>query len=210
MPPKAIVIAVTSRRAGLNRATMNRLSFVAAALTLLLGLLPGAMAQAEEPGFSVSDARTTLTDGIYYLDARIDYTLSEPVAEALHNGVPIIIELEFQAVRDYWGLWQQPLAAHTQRYQLQYNALTRDYLYKNLDDGTQRQFATQAEALTALGDISAVPVLAQRFLAPEDEYHARLRARLDFQSLPTPLRLAAYLDYDWRLSSPWYTWPLQP
>ena len=37
----------------------------------------------------------------------------------------------------------------------------------------------------------------------------RVRAVLEIESLPTPLRLAAYFNPAWRLSSDWLSWPLQ-
>ena len=46
-------------------------------------------------------------------------------------------------------------------------------------------------------------------LEPDEQYRVRLRASLERESLPTPLRLLAYFSSSWRLSSDWTTWPLQ-
>jgi hypothetical protein len=45
-------------------------------------------------------------------------------------------------------------------------------------------------------------------LVSDERYEGALRARLDIEALPAPLRVFAYLSDDWRLTSEWYTWPL--
>ena len=39
---------------------------------------------------------------------------------------------------------------------------------------------------------------------------ARPLEQLDLYKLPGPLRLSAYLSSDWRLSSDWYSWEVNP
>ncbi len=173
-----------------------------------LALSP-AWAQDPAPGFHVREAHTWVADDVYQLRARIDYVLSAPVSDALINGLPLVIELQVQVVHEYFGVWDQPVASLTQQYQLQYHALTRQYLVRNLNSSDQRSYPTEQAALDALGDIDALPLLDRRLLDEGVRYDGRVRARLDIEALPTPLLLAAYLDSDWRLASEWYRWPVQ-
>jgi len=176
---------------------------------LLFCLIHPARAEDPAPGIHVREARSSLVDDVYQLRARIDYVLSTPVSDALNNGLPLVIELQVQVVRDYFGLWDQEVASLTQQYQLQYHALSRQYLLRNLNSTAQRSYPTEQAALDALGDVDALPLLDRRLLDNDVHYDGKVRARLDIESLPTPLRLVAYLDTDWRLASEWYRWPVQ-
>ena len=78
----------------------------------------------------------------------------------------------------------------------------------NLNSGERRGFPTRTAALRFMGRISDFPLLDRSLLLEDERYEGALRARLDLETLPAPLRLFAYLSEDWRLSSDWYTWPL--
>jgi hypothetical protein len=39
-------------------------------------------------------------------------------------------------------------------------------------------------------------------------YRGRLRARLDIEALPSPLRPLAYVSPSWHSTGEWYEWPL--
>jgi hypothetical protein len=41
-------------------------------------------------------------------------------------------------------------------------------------------------------------------------YTVRLRGRLDIESLPTPVRLLAYVSSAWDMDNEWYKWRLAP
>jgi hypothetical protein len=47
-------------------------------------------------------------------------------------------------------------------------------------------------------------------MKPERAISLALKARLDIESLPTPLRALAYVSPEWYLSSRWYKLPLTP
>ncbi len=176
---------------------------------LLFCLALPARAEDPAPGFHVREARSWLVDDVFQLRARIDYVLSAPVSDALNNGLPLVIELQVEVVRDYFGVWDQSVASLTQQYQLQYHALSRQYLLRNLNSTAQRSYPTEQAALDALGDVDALPMLDRRLLTEGVHYDGKVRAQLDIESLPTPLRLVAYFDSDWHLSSEWYRWSVQ-
>jgi hypothetical protein len=172
-----------------------------------LGASHSAPSQADDE-FRVVNAEIALIDAVYRLDARLALSLSAPAREALESGVPLIIEIQVQVSRNFWHVWDHTIASLSQFYQLEYHALTRQYLLFNQNSGTRRNFSNLATALYALGTVHELPVLDQRLLDPDETYDVRVRARLDIEALPTPLRLAAYLNSDWRLASEWHSWPL--
>ena len=55
-----------------------------------------------------------------------------------------------------------------------------------------------------------LPVLDLELLNREQTHTVRLRAVLDIESLPTPVRLWAYVSRDWGIESEWHEWPLEP
>ena len=61
-------------------------------------------------------------------------------------------------------------------------------------------------AVEALGTIADFPLLDAYLLEGEKHYMLYVRARLDIEALPSPLRPLAYLSSLWRLESEWYRW----
>ncbi|MDG4553944.1 MAG: DUF4390 domain-containing protein [Candidatus Competibacter sp.] len=178
-----------------------------AGLLALLALL-GVATSVRAAGFDVIEASTRLEGGVYRLSAQIEYGLSEPALEALQNGVPLIIELLMEVRRRRSWVWDETVYSLAQRFRLEYHALSRQYLVRNLNSGERRSFPTRPAALRFMGQIHEFPLLDRGLLAPDQRYEGALRARLDLDALPAPLRLFAYFSEDWRLSSEWYSWSL--
>jgi len=176
-------------------------------LWLWPGLAP-AQADQEIPRFVVLSASVKQVQRVYQLDTRVDYQFSQEVLEALDSGVPLTLSLHIEVVRERRYLWDEVIAQLEQRFQLQYHALTKQYLVRNLNADTQANYLTLTAALTALGNISGLPMLDTTLVEAGENYRVRLRARLDIEELPAPLRPVAYISPKWRLASEWYTWPL--
>ncbi len=176
--------------------------------TLLLAgaLLAAPPAVADEGAFVVQRADTRLDGGVYRLDASIDYRFSSAVLEALQNGVPVTIEIQIEVTRSRWYWLNEDVAELSQFYLLQFHALSRQYLLTSLNSGAQRSFSSLYSALEVMGRIRDLPILDKKLLKPDTQYAVRLRARLDIESLPSPLRPLAYLSDQWRLVSDWYEW----
>lgn len=173
------------------------------------GLLPAALpALANAADFRVRHAETTLVDSVYWLDATIDYDPSAAMLEALDNGVTLtfLIELHVTRAREY--LWDEDVAALEQRYQLQYHALTDQYVVKNLNSGAQQALPALETALAFMGGVVDLPLLDRKLLQAGDRYLVNMRVSLDVEALPVPMRAIAYFSSDWQLASDWYTWPL--
>lgn len=166
------------------------------------------LARAAAPGIVIDDFHVELQEGVYFLDADIDYRLSEEAVEALEQGVPLVFELQLEVLQlhDWW--LDDELAVLSQRYQLRYHALSRRYVLTNVNTGYSRSYADRYSALAALGEVEELPVIDRRLLDDDEDYELRLRARLDVFALPLPLRTLAMVSPDWRLTSDWYSWPL--
>ena len=168
-------------------------------------LLVGLSALAAAADFTISDAQTRLQQGVYLLDADIRYQLSPEVEEALSNSVPLTFTIEMQVHRDRALLWDETVHSLQQRFRLTYHALAQQYVVNNLNSNQLHSFPTRAAAMQFIGKIRDFPLLDKSLLDPTQSYQISLRAELDIESLPAPLRLVAYLSKQWRLVSDWYT-----
>lgn len=177
-----------------------------ALLLLMPAVWAGSAAAAE---FVVQSAETYLTDEVHHLNANIDYDFGEPALEALHNGVPLVVQLdiEIDRVRDY--VWNENIAALHQRYQLGYEALIGRYVITNLNSGADAFYPSFDAMLEALGRIRDLPILDADLLSEDGPYQVSLRASLDLEALPVPMRIMGYFSSDWRISSEWFTWSLE-
>jgi hypothetical protein len=95
------------------------------------------------------------------------------------------------------------------RYELEYRPLIQRYIVKNLNSGNQDTFATLYSALNSLGRIQGLPVIDEALLEPDRSYRLRLRAMLNTQQYPAPLRLLFFWRGQWQLQSEWFEWLLE-
>lgn len=167
------------------------------------------LVQAQESGyFTVRDVRSRLERGVFLLDANIDFRFSEEALGALHSGLPLVLRIEIRVEEERRWLWDESVAVLNQRSRLQFHALSDRYLVHNLNTDTRHSYTTLDDALYAVGVVRSFPMLDERLLDPGKTYFARMRATLDVEELPTPMRLWAYVSDQWRLDSEWYQWRL--
>jgi hypothetical protein len=181
------------------------------ALLVLLACLAWQPAAAQEGGsVSVRSADSRLVDGVHRVDARLQYVLSDEALDALESGVPINVELQFEVIQDR-RFWLDKVAAELSvNYQLLYNALSRRYVVRNLNTGEQDSYATLYSALNNLGRIISLPVIDEALLRDDRGHRIRMRAVVDVKDYPAALRLIAFWRDDWRITSDWYAWRLEP
>ena len=199
----------------MSRAAFNKprtLTAIAAGLAVLVGLLQPVLAQdgIERPGyFEVRSASARQVDGVHVLDARLQLVLSSEALEALSSGVPLVIELQLQLIRDRRFWWDDAEADLAVRFELEYRPLSQRYIVRNTNSGDQESFATLYSALNNLGRVQGLPVIDDAVLEPGDDYRIRLRAMLQTQQYPAPLRLLFFWRSEWQLQSEWYEWLLE-
>ena len=191
-------VAVNTRYSGRNRWCLSLL--VALCLVVV---------QSDARETRISHVRTLLADGVYRIGARVDFEFNETLHDALHNGVPLLIELRIEVLRQRRWFWAELVAELRQRFELQYHALSRRYLVSNYSTGVQRSFSSMNDALEYIGNVYDLPLIDANLLEHRQPYKVRMRADLDVESLPTPVRLWAYLGSAWSLKGDWYQWHLE-
>ena len=167
-------------------------------------------AQEEDGHFEVRSASAGLIGGVYYLNAQIEYRLSQAAMEALESGVALTIELQIDVGRVRRFMPDPEVASLRQRYQLQYHALSERFVVRNVNSGEQESFPSVASALAGLGDVRGLPVLDEALLDEGRRYRIRMRAGLDVEEFPGPMRLLIFWLDEWQLVSEWYEWLLRP
>ena len=159
--------------------------------------------------FEVRSATTVLEDGVHNLDARLQLVLSTEALDALNSGVPLTIELQMIVIRSRRLFLDATDAELAVRYELEYRPLSQRYIVRNLNSGDQDSFATLYSALNNLGRVQMLPVIDDALLLPGRDYRVRLRAMLQTQQYPAPLRMLFFWRSQWQLQSEWYEWSLE-
>jgi hypothetical protein len=180
-------------------------SVVLGACALCLLLMP--LAHADE-GLVIVNAQARLEDGVWYLDADIDYQLSATALEALESGLPLDFELEIRLERRRRVIWDAEFAELRQRYQLQFHALTERYITRNVNSGEQSSHASLSAALNALGQVRGLPVIDDALIDPDTKYFVEVRAAVDIKGKGGPLAVVRLFWNDWRTESDWLRWRL--
>jgi uncharacterized protein DUF4390 len=187
-----------------------RLACLAGAAFATLMLVQPLRAEGLAGRFEVRSADLELQDGVYHLNARIDLPISEAVRHGLVEGVPLTLEVDLDIERVRQLLPNSRVAELTQRYRLQYNAVTARYILRNENSGQQESLGTVDEAIAHLSEVHSLPALDKALIAADRRYEGRVKARIDFGTVPFTLRLLMFWVSDWHRESDWYAWTFQP
>jgi hypothetical protein len=177
-----------------------------------VGVIWAASCRAEglEGRFEVRSADLELRDGVYHLNARMELPVGEAVRRGLAEGVPLTLELDLNVERVRQLLPNSRVAELTQRYHLQYNAVSARYILRNENSGQHESLGTVDAALELLSEVQDLPVLDKSLLPAGRRYEASVRAKIDYGSVPFSLRVLMFWVNEWHRDSDWYTWTLQP
>lgn len=163
-------------------------------------------ASAYADGFTIEDPKIVLRDKVYLLSAQLNFDFSDVVLEAINNGVSITLVLDIELMRPRNYIWDDELASLEQRYQLQYHALSEQFVVRNINAGAQYTFFSLQSALEKIGVVQDLPIIDEQLLTDkkENNYFARIRTRIEYENLPVPLRINAWISSSWWLGSDWY------
>ena len=162
-----------------------------------------------DAGFNVQHATTRLKDGVYRLDAVFELFLPRAPREALDSGVPLYVTIEMRVARERNWWWDETVAALTQRYRLEFHALSGRFLVINLNTGVRHSFRTIDQATAYIGRLMDFPLLDRVLVGEEWRYMGSVSVSLDLGRLPLPMVPGAYFSSEWRLRSEDYQWLLK-
>lgn len=176
--------------------------------SVFLLILPGTLA-ANTTEFADMQLSLEKDDRSLLLQGDLALNFSKAALEALANGLPLAVDAQITIKPKGKWYWQKSLAAYNYKLEIQYHALSQQYLVKGFGFNYPKAFYTQSSALTALGKIEALPLIELQALDADEDYEISIKAELDSESLPIPLRPLTYISDDWRLRSDWkhLKWP---
>ncbi|MAF82615.1 MAG: hypothetical protein CL797_00745 [Chromatiales bacterium] len=183
-------------------------TFAGVICALLISFAPLSSAYSKDQPFEIRSAESRLFQSVWFANALIDFRLSDEALAALDSGVVLTIELQIRLdrVRRFW--LDKETAMLEQSFELSYQPLSERYVVRNLNSGEQDSFATLFSALNSMGRIVDLPIIDASLLDADEQYEIALRAVLDQNTLPGPLRLLAFWSSGFRLESDWYVWIL--
>ncbi len=207
--------AVRPKHEPARRARLLRVPRAVQRAWVLLGFCAGfccaaALADGLDGRFEVRSADLELKDGVFHLNARLDLPITDAVRDGLAQGVPLALELDLSIERVRQMLPNSGVAELTQRYHLQYNAVSAHYILRNDNSGQQESLADLDAALEQLSQVRGVPVLDRSLISADLRYEANVRAKLDYGSVPLSMRILMFWVHEWHRESDWYTWTFQP
>jgi len=160
-------------------------------------------------GFIVENAELNPDETEYTLNADIQFHFSKEALKALEHGIALQIDIDVQARQVRKWLWDKTIRKTMLSHRLEHHPLSNQYLVTDLNTGIKHHFQRLQHALEFIGTIKDYPFLGRNTLKQDKTYTALVRASLNTESLPAPLRLSAYISSDWQLSSPWFKWTIQ-
>ena len=164
---------------------------------------------AQASDMSIQYATSNLVDENYVVDAFVEFDFDDEVITALSHGIPITIDIHIKIKRDREWLWDPVVRDETVSFRLERHALSDHYLLVNLQTEQKEQFQYLDEALRDLGTISQHFLFDASTIDDEASYVGHIKAVLDIESLPPPLRPMAYFSGHWRAKSEWYEWSVK-
>ena len=158
--------------------------------------------------FEISNASSYLSEGVYFATARIDFRFSDEALDALENGVELTIRIRFELMRARRLWFDREVAVLNQDYRISYQPLSERYVVTNVNSGEQMSFATLFSALDNIGRIVDLPIIDAALLDRDARYEISMKAVLDQNTLPGPLRVLNIWGSGFRLESNRYAWNL--
>ena len=179
----------------------------------LMLLLMAVITSACDPGtedaqrFQITEISIRTTADQLNAEIRLGLQLKPSVRTALQRGVPITLKLQSRTRRQACWVLCQVHESET-AWQLRYQPLSEHYIVDPLSTDNQdgQSFPRLRYALAELSRQQVLVPLAD--FSPGD-YVLAVRVIFDVHHLPTPMRLPALIDPDWKLNSDWTEWPFR-
>lgn len=169
---------------------------------LALLLFP-AICSAQSSGIRIEHITGNIRQNMVTISTGINYVLSNETRKALEQGVELEFDVTFRVKRELRWFPDPVVTEKILAFRVEHQPLSGQYLVTELNNGKRHQFRTLASALEFIGSINEFPLVHTNMLSRQERYFAQIRAELNIQSLPPPLRPLAYLSSQWKLSSPW-------
>ena len=172
---------------------------------IALGVLSGTV---NAEGIKIKSFELERVENDWFLNAAFQIELSPGLEDAVHKGVVLYFQTEFDVTRGRWYWFDEKPAFAQRQTRLSYQPLTQQY--RIASEGFTFSAKTISEALQAVGSIGGWRVVDNTQLDTSKSYVAGLRMTLDLSKLPKPFQVNALNNRDWNVSSDWLRFPFSP
>lgn len=160
-------------------------------------------------GITVEHASSQLVEDSYYVDAQVNFTLHEDLLEALDHGVDLEIRIIIRAKEKRKWLWDRIYKEKTLKFKLDHRPLSDVYIVRNVRKSERRQFDTLENALKYMGKIDRYYLMNNKKLNDSSGLTGQIRAEMNVDNLPPPLKPIAFLSDKWQMGGKWHRWTIR-
>jgi Domain of unknown function (DUF4390) len=179
-------------------------------LLALAGALAAGLARGQESDrFEIRNAFVELASETWLLDVRLDLALGDAAQQAFREGVPLVLELEYEATLERNLLPDEEVVSRKRRWEIAYDAISQRFVVTDRATREHVSHATQDEALEALSRLSGIEVADTTKLPPDGRFDMRVRASVEIGELPAAVRMLLFWR-TWSRSTEWYAWKVRP
>ena len=157
----------------------------------------------------VEHVSSRLVENNYYLDTQINFELHDDVLEALNHGVDLNIKIIIQVKLKRKWFRDKLYKQDTVKFKLGHRPLSDVYIVTNVRKFERRQFDTLENALKYLGTIDHYFLLSNENINDEQNLTGLLKAKVNVDNLPPPLKPIAFISNKWQLDSQWRQWTIR-
>lgn len=158
----------------------------------------------------IIDVKTSKSNRMLVAAPELEVAFSEGMVDALESGVRLTIDIDLEIIRPV-RYWLDDVVTHVRHsYAIELHALSARFVVTDTARAQQWTFPSLEDVIDFLKNPPAMPFAEADLIAGEQGYAGRLRARLDVESLPAPLRPVAYLSPSWWMASDWVEWTIEP
>lgn len=169
--------------------------FVVLAITLV-SAMPLLANEAE-----ITKVEAIARNGRLYLNTDVNLEVQNDLKDVVMKGVPVYFTANAEIIQKRWWWFDKTVVKAQLTWRIMYNALTRQWRVSTGDLSWPE--ANLDDALSRVRSIRGWSVLDLSYLEPAQEYHGRVRLRLDTSLLARPFQVDALNSSAWSLATPW-------
>lgn len=159
-------------------------------------------AEAAPPSWPVTVQHTA--DGVL-LSARVPFTLTSALEEALYKGVPLHFVWDSTLLRRRWYWRDKAVVRAARTVRLAYQPLIRRWRVSVADglpgsgnaSALHQNFDNLADAWPSVNRVAGWKLADAARLSPDDDYRVQVAFRLEVTALPGPLQIGLLPTLDW-------------
>lgn len=158
----------------------------------------------EQNGSKIILENTTVAIKNKYLvlNGDVSVELEDTLIQALRTGIPLEFSSEFEINKPTF-FWSKNVYSKERHAILQYHGITRRFSVQ-VNRGNFVHFESLTEALAACLSVKDwISVPANNLSVKKNNVYARIRLKLNLESLPRPISIVAASDNSWQVSTGW-------